>query len=112
MELRRVKLEDLNIGDFIHVHWFDHSKVARGPFSSPECPAHHYGVYAGVWSGRQGRKHLRLYFGDFMDGYAASYMDILVGEIDRIELILPALIPEALIKRVKRYTLLITRRVN
>ena len=110
MELRQVKLEDLNVGDFIHVHWFDHSKVARGPFSSPECPAHHYGIYAGVWTGRQGRRHLRLYFGDFMDGYAATYLDILVGEISGIELVTPGLVDPDVIKRVKRYIMLVTRR--
>lgn len=108
--MKQVKLEELNVGDFIHVYWFDHSKVSRGPFSSPECPAHHYGIYAGVWSGKEDKKHLRLYIGDFMDGAAATYLDILIGEISTIELILPRLVDPEQIRRVKRYVMMMNRR--
>jgi len=110
LEGRAVGIEDLNIGDFIHVYWFDHSRVPRGPFASPECPAHHYGIYAGIWSGKRQRKHLRLYFGDFMHGEEATYMDVLINEIEKIELIFPRFVPVEQIQQIRRYSMLVTRR--
>lgn len=98
------------IGDFIHVYWNDSSKVDRGAFGPPECLAHHYGIFAGVWGKK--KRHVRLYFGEFADGYEATFMDILEENVDwsRLEVIIPGLVLSERIQRIRRYSQLLKRR--
>ncbi len=99
-----------NIGDFIHIYWNDSSKVDRGAFGPPECLAHHYGIYAGLWG--KNKRHVRLYFGDFADGYEATFMDILEENVDwsRLEVIIPGLVPAERINHIRRFSQLLKRR--